>query len=840
MHYTQKQLLKIIADKDLPELSVIKLFNVDFYTEAENYEFLLQSLKSDYLNLSRQILNHIKHFISKNPTKFTQIRDRVSNEWDFGLILNEIESNLSFDFSQNEEIDFFKFINLNKLNLKISYKIAQKNQYKNIKKNLDFLQNFQTSDLKKIEQYLNWYLDIHIQDIELERKKIFENIKNEWFDVQKNDIYAFEKPKHEYNFSFDGTVDLANKKDIFIYKFKEDLIEKDKIKENPYFLFVSNKINDYFIWRRYYKDAIMSYTSNFARSIRYSNDQNYNYIDLIIKNTIYQKIFIRNSESKNQINVDEDNNQLLQEKIEKTSWIADISNLLTDYQDLIFRSPLKWLVLVEWVAWSGKTNLIFHRIDYLLQEYPNQFRKENIGIIVKNVYLKEYMISALATTDFIFKNDVQVNILKELLIEIIESNSLFDVSNLSYESSKDIVKDFNNIKQGVHKYFIDKLIKNISNLKQNLNSCFQEYIENINEKIWMNNIVIKWLDHYSNSNLNEIIQQINKFEINNQNSFYYNLINFQRIIQNIIEKLKNKWVLSGKKVLLLEEDIETIFNSFKNQLIQNNLVDNKIYLDKQLIWFTDNYYISVVFLINCIFQQIQDREIIPLYDYVLVDEFQDFNYCELYFLKYFYESMVWSWDLTQSTLYHNTNIIQKFEIVDKKLIQDNFRNTLETVKFANEILKNCKIYNINVKRVNRRWNKPFIIQWLNKLSNIIDKSISNNEKLWIAYLNKENVKTIIKDINLKEFDYYYDLQNNKKFDNNYKIYFFDYNNIKWLEFDNVILLDVDELIWDTIQDNRLKLLYIWVTRAIKKLYINVSAEKLHLLKINNNFYEIIW
>jgi len=47
-----------------------------------------------------------------------------------------------------------------------------------------------------------------------------------------------------------------------------------------------------------------------------------------------------------------------------------------------------------------------------------------------------------------------------------------------------------------------------------------------------------------------------------------------------------------------------------------------------------------------------------------------------------------------------------------------------------------------------------------------------------VYFNKTTIKDLIKNNNLKYEDYYFDIEKEKKFENKYDIYFFDYANIK--------------------------------------------------------------
>lgn len=65
--------------------------------------------------------------------------------------------------------------------------------------------------------------------------------------------------------------------------------------------------------------------------------------------------------------------------------LSSIAELMKEEQDNVMRAPDKGVTLISGSAGSGKTNIAIHRMRYLLNEFPNQFRKDNIGIFCFNV-----------------------------------------------------------------------------------------------------------------------------------------------------------------------------------------------------------------------------------------------------------------------------------------------------------------------------------------------------------------------------------------------------------------------------------------------------------------------
>gem|GEM_PF-4838694 len=134
---------------------------------------------------------------------------------------------------------------------------------------------------------------------------------------------------------------------------------------------------------------------------------------------MYQKIYIRGEDENRYYDVSktyerQKDDFLVDDFFEQESGLSEISHLLSSNQDMIFRSATKGTVLVEGVSGSGKTNLIFHRIDYLLQEYREKFNAARIAIITPNDILKAYMRASLEKTSFPFKDKIKLFTLEEL------------------------------------------------------------------------------------------------------------------------------------------------------------------------------------------------------------------------------------------------------------------------------------------------------------------------------------------------------------------------------------------------------------------------------------------
>jgi len=75
--------------------------------------------------------------------------------------------------------------------------------------------------------------------------------------------------------------------------------------------------------------------------------------------------------------------------------LGEIIAKMREEQDRIMRAPYHGVTLVKGAAGSGKTNIAFHRIVYLLSEHPEEFRQQAIAVFCYNVALKKYLSNML-------------------------------------------------------------------------------------------------------------------------------------------------------------------------------------------------------------------------------------------------------------------------------------------------------------------------------------------------------------------------------------------------------------------------------------------------------------
>lgn len=71
--------------------------------------------------------------------------------------------------------------------------------------------------------------------------------------------------------------------------------------------------------------------------------------------------------------------------------LESIADRLRQEQDRVMRTSPVGITLIAGTAGSGKTNVAFHRIDYLLQEHSDRFSQRNIAVFAPKTSLAKYL-----------------------------------------------------------------------------------------------------------------------------------------------------------------------------------------------------------------------------------------------------------------------------------------------------------------------------------------------------------------------------------------------------------------------------------------------------------------
>ncbi len=483
--------------------------------------------------------------------------------------------------------------------------------------------------------------------------------------------------------------------------------------------------------------------------------------------------------------------------------LGDISALLRKEQDEIMRAPIDGVTLITWTAGSGKTNVLLHRVDYLLAEHPKRFNQNNIAFFCFNVSLKKYIS----------------DMIKERFPQVLNYN----------------ISDWE--KEMLDKYLHLQSIKYDKDIVVNINDFLNKFIE---KKLDMQKIIVpKEMNIYGDERVllsidwKKVLENIvwEKQILYDQNDMYFLLYFLGNI--NIDKDILKKTVI----------EIEEKLDSTSKEKIEIKRKKYQFTVSLSFMW-KKMIYLHTTKKNNAKFEIHR-----PNYEHILIDEVQDLFPIQIQIINCFHNnSMTLAWDPTQLL---NNNQIERLEEFFGIKINHRYNLTLshrisyETAMFANEIIRWEKNV-INVENVPFYWDKPLITQCFNdkkSLQQLLSDIQNIKEKypkssVCVVLPKKDMIDQIscfLKENNVNAYKAYHN-----DWDFNKKIHVTNYHQIKWLEFDYVFILGLENFdVWGwKKRSNKRNIFYTMATRAKKRLYINYVWEMPNLIKdINDNTYE---
>lgn len=700
-----------------------------------------------------------------------------------------------------------------------------------------------------IEKYLQTTLTYHQKDLSKESFIILKQAQAQWY--TKLNFLTMKMPTHTLMIE-DWSVSLLNKDEVALYQKKNFYQLYQNIHSSPYFLFVWNNSQGVFIWTHSYKKAILSYTTDQARSLRFEDESNTT-VDLLIHHWVYKKIYIRGSDEDisrwydtTKSYDDSDQDYRVNSFFESESWLSEISHLMTSHQDLIFRSPTTWTALVEWVSWSWKTNLIFHRIDYLLQELPDQFQANNLMVFTPNEILASYMQASLSSTSFTFKDSLRIVSFDSVV-------SLPHPKSCSYKpaDSTCFTHEIKTISSSIYAHYEDSKWELYSMVYEQITSTLHLLQKtHISKSSIEQHVHLNWYNT-DLSLLNQSLKNLQKIK-----NTYYTLPS--TFIEELLHSIHTSWHITyttgSDSISIKQRYHEELFESSRS-IIQQSIADYQKTLLSQWIAIDSNQLVvknysqqfqeltarlndQENFLLRelvttSLYQYIGKTITYPSYQYVLIDEFQDFHPLALMVLNKLYgSSMILSGDFMQSARYHSKDDLKALwiQLVDHRTMRDNFRNTLETIQYAHSIFGEEVDSLFLARRVIKRWPHPLVVDdapitALIKKINSLVTTLNPKETIAIIYYDIEYAKTLYNQFTTQSTNHVLfpslDTEHYQELISWYysqQLYFISYRESKGLEFDHVILIDQKTLL-DSNLDYKKKLWYIGCTRAVKTLSV---------------------
>ncbi len=575
-------------------------------------------------------------------------------------------------------------------------------------------------------------------------KEKSEELKNIFLDRV---IEYKEKAKEFWEANAEDKETLNNIGYIPILPEDESLTYKNALPK-PYFLHCSNenKIYFYISGHQIRISNIIPYTDEQARQLRYN---------------WYEKTSIS---FENGIIITETLSERTVSKNKKTG-VTNISESLQADQDEIMRSSEQGITLIHWVAGSGKTNILLHRIDYLIHE--KKISPNDIMLLCYNKPLKQYLTHALGEIVF-EKMPVIDNIDHWLFSTIKDSNFVYDQKlKQGYSRKTGYSFDFKikkEIEEELYKINIDDLddfvLKNKDFFSLNLKLI----------KVEWNKILICFNDYWTH-HLFPFIKE--KYKLSYSSDWTY--------------RAKLSWIFmiyTIQKLLLQEYKSPQIFslgNSFKHILIDEFQDLSSIYLLLAKLFVTE-----WITLAGDITQSI--------------------------FLN------PYSWDIRE-----------KYRPDRMFSLNLTHRSTEESIKFANAFLQKNKNYlksELSTKKGEKplialcKNNGSFIKLLENAMRKYSDSNFAicapSNKYLQAAGELIKNNEYLAEHI---------DVHLDKDWDFNKRLHVAPFQSIKWLEFDYVFVKWIDTFLTSGLFWNKENQLYTVLTRARKRVIMPIFEMK---------------
>lgn len=587
------------------------------------------------------------------------------------------------------------------------------------------------------------------------------------------------------------------------------------------------------------KEQVKIIDTNLLELEHIDNNFSFTFDGKVVKYTNIQPKIIDDIEVKKERLKD----QVISKKVNepaKPSTLDSIADKMREEQDTIMRAPYQGITLVKGPAGSGKTNIAFHRIVYLVNEHSNKFKQNNIAVFCYNVALKKYLSDLVRKLDIPF---VQVNSFDDWMYQKIRE--LTNISRIDYtedyyhkrvKSRKQVVEAILVFLHAKQKEILVDLRKD-SDLHQF--DSFYKDLEKTSKVFSLIDFIN--LRHYAKNQIKNNRSILNKEEKIN-------------LVESKLEKIMNShyfnnfsWNNANSKITFDAVNILSAFNrseSYLQYLKNNGVHDN--FNSFNSIKASDMYIFGWIALL--ILRQLE-KKYFGKFDHIVVDEVQDFTPVQLLLIHNLHSnSMTIVGDIAQKIFDNGVESWNEFGLQLDRSYELNVchRSTLETILFANQLMgRNSE--NSKSSFVAKRGEKPCVTLCGN-FEDEISKAIStikkirkndSNSSIVVVYPKDRNneLTTISNSLNKNGLKSYVAKRSNWEFTD--KIAVTTYHQIKGLQFDYVFILGINE--FENIGfSNKDNVLYTTVTRAQKKVFVNCLKDVPKMIqKVDKDFYELV-
>lgn len=512
----------------------------------------------------------------------------------------------------------------------------------------------------------------------------------------------------------------------------------------------------------------------------------------------------------------------LKERIGKK--LQDIVSTIQAQQNEIIRGGINTPILMQGVAGSGKTTILLHRLAYLFYTYPKAINENNSLIIAPNQMFIDYVSDVLPN----------LGVRKvETLTYLFWARKVLDWDKYYIISNELENNEFKEFKGSLE--FLDVLEKYFEIFEKDLLANIPSYIkEAITQRYYELKKDFKDIDMFERVALaTEYAFAQRKFS-----QYRSGKIDFK---EKLVEDTKKKILEYFRKNC----NTYTLYkNLFRKNLLPKNLCRYSL---KGLTHRgrIHTYRVEDLAPIVHLHLKIHGKKDFER-GYVMVDEAQDMSFVQLSTLAQIAKNanLVLAGDLAQSIIppfyiQDWTDVLKLTKGITGKeceyyQLQKCYRTTVEIIEFANNFFKNNfpKSYKLP-EAVLRHGDDVRFLKENKNISKMNGSDITEIIKILKEDFKKGSVTCAILTRDRRHADEVFAVlekygdeigERVVKYDeNNYQsgILIMPIENAKGLEFDSVILADVNS---DYYDDSLLctKLLYVGITRALHRLYVVIN------------------
>lgn len=525
-------------------------------------------------------------------------------------------------------------------------------------------------------------------------------------------------------------------------------------------------------------------------------------------------------------------------------------------QNSIIRANIAKDIIVQGVAGSGKTTVALHRIAYLVYNYSNVYKASQYMVIGPNKFFINYISNVLP--------DLDVGNAQQCTFEILASEYINEKFEIRDSSKRliDIISGVNTPNYHSYKTSMDYKIaldKFIDNWQENFLSQ-NGLIVNGFQIMTKEEVMLRYRDTRKSNVASRLEMTVKRIS----NELKDNIKKRQEI-KEYFNSLEKRYIDDSKKQIEIfkmmmdtNKQLGTGFsNALKRYLNISNIKIFDIYrsfienIEKYSNYNNDNIkYLKKDTLANISKRCIEFEDVAALiylklclkgngnykeFVHVVIDEAQDFGAFCFYVLKLLFNRSTFSifGDLTQGIYSYrginswNNVSLSVFESkCEISKLEKSYRTTIEIMLAANLISKHLGLGEgkpvirhgdpVNAIKLKDNESSDYIFNLINDYKNngyssiaIICKTPKESKKIYELMKQRNIVLELVSDD-----------------DENYKggICVLPSHLAKGLEFDAVVVCNVDEDIFSSQNDLDMKLLYVAMTRALHKLVITYTNE----------------